>query len=240
MQNRIRELRKQNSITMRQLGQHLGLAESTISQYETGKREPDLKTLLKISEYFGVSVDYLLGEDTNSIASRIIQARWEKNLSRKQLADETGIPLSTIAQYEKGAKIPNSQHLQIIADVLGVKCTDLVDSREDLVHAGNVGTGEDNAADKETPFHVGDSFFNGNVVVDSIEEQDSGRVMVTFQVDDTGMKPDELIFLFNTIDALSKQSGMSIGGLAQLAEAAAKAAKEIANSNPTKEKPPQD
>lgn len=59
--NRIRELRKQAKITMKQLGLILGLAESTISQYETGKREPDHKTLLKISEYFHVSVDYLLG-----------------------------------------------------------------------------------------------------------------------------------------------------------------------------------
>lgn len=61
MANRIRELRKQNDMTMKQLGEKLGLGESTISQYETGKREPDIKTLLKISECFNVSVDYLLG-----------------------------------------------------------------------------------------------------------------------------------------------------------------------------------
>ena len=64
MANRIRELRKQNDMTMKQLGEKLGLGESTISQYETGKREPDIKTLLKISECFNVSVDYLMtGKD---------------------------------------------------------------------------------------------------------------------------------------------------------------------------------
>ena len=61
MQNRIRELRKQHKITMKQLGEVIGVAESTISQYETGKREPDNETLLRLGEYFGVSVDYLLG-----------------------------------------------------------------------------------------------------------------------------------------------------------------------------------
>lgn len=61
MNNRIRELRKERKLTMKQLGERLGLAESTISQYETGKREPDHKTLVKISEFFHVSVDYLLG-----------------------------------------------------------------------------------------------------------------------------------------------------------------------------------
>lgn len=39
----------------------MGVAESTISQYETGKREPDYETLLKLGEYFGVTVDCLLG-----------------------------------------------------------------------------------------------------------------------------------------------------------------------------------
>lgn len=61
MPNRIRELRKQQGITMKQLGEVVDLAESTISQYETGKRQPDNETLLKISEYFGVTVGYLLG-----------------------------------------------------------------------------------------------------------------------------------------------------------------------------------
>lgn len=61
MQNRIREIRKKHDITMKQLGQELGLGESTISQYETGKRQPDNETLLKISEYFDVTVGYLLG-----------------------------------------------------------------------------------------------------------------------------------------------------------------------------------
>lgn len=61
MNNRIRELRQQRGITMKKLGEVVGLAESTISQYETGKREPDNETLLKLSEYFEVTVGYLLG-----------------------------------------------------------------------------------------------------------------------------------------------------------------------------------
>ena len=39
----------------------VNIAPNTLSQYETGKREPDLKTLSKLADYFGVSVDYLLG-----------------------------------------------------------------------------------------------------------------------------------------------------------------------------------
>jgi len=61
MKNRIREIRKERGLTMKELGVVVGLAESTISQYETGKRQPDNETLLRLAEYFGVTVDYLLG-----------------------------------------------------------------------------------------------------------------------------------------------------------------------------------
>lgn len=61
MGNRIRELRKERKLTMKQLGDALGLAESTISQYENEKRSPDVKTWAKMSEFFHVSTDYLLG-----------------------------------------------------------------------------------------------------------------------------------------------------------------------------------
>lgn len=63
MLNRIREVRKNQNITMKELGLKVGVAESTISQYETGKRQPDHETMIKISETLGVTVGYLMGAD---------------------------------------------------------------------------------------------------------------------------------------------------------------------------------
>ena len=59
----LRILRKNKGLSMKELGEIIGVAESTISQYETGKREPDFETLLKLGEFFNVSVDYLLRGD---------------------------------------------------------------------------------------------------------------------------------------------------------------------------------
>lgn len=61
---RLKKLRKENKITMRELGGVLGLSETAIYYYETGKREPDQATLKKLADYFNVSVDYLLGRET--------------------------------------------------------------------------------------------------------------------------------------------------------------------------------
>ena len=60
---RLRLLRKNNDLTMKELGAIVGVSESTISLYETGKREPDYEMLNKFADYFGVTVDYILGRD---------------------------------------------------------------------------------------------------------------------------------------------------------------------------------
>lgn len=48
-------------MTQRQLADVINLSPSTIGMYESGRRDPDSATLRKLAEYFGVSVDYLLG-----------------------------------------------------------------------------------------------------------------------------------------------------------------------------------
>ena len=65
--NRIRLLRKGRGWTMKELGRMIGVAESTISQYETEKRSPDNETLLKLGELFDCSVDYILGREERRV-----------------------------------------------------------------------------------------------------------------------------------------------------------------------------
>ena len=61
--NKMRELRKQAGLTMKELGKIVGVSESTISLYERGQHEPDLVTLSRIAKCLNTSVDYLLGRD---------------------------------------------------------------------------------------------------------------------------------------------------------------------------------
>lgn len=63
--DRLKMLRQKMNLTQKQLGKKLGLSNKTISNYENGDRQPDNETLLKLAEFFGVSVNYLLGETDN-------------------------------------------------------------------------------------------------------------------------------------------------------------------------------
>ena len=58
---RLTQLRESRELTKKQLAQILHVSDSCVSQYENGSSMPGYDTLLSISQYFGVSVDYLLG-----------------------------------------------------------------------------------------------------------------------------------------------------------------------------------
>ena len=58
---RLRRLRTERMLTQAELGEELGLSESTVSLYEKGEREPSFTTLCRLADFFGVTTDYLLG-----------------------------------------------------------------------------------------------------------------------------------------------------------------------------------
>ena len=62
---RLKELRTQKNISQVKLAMDLNMNQNSISRYETGEREADYETLIAFADYFGVSVDYLLGRTDN-------------------------------------------------------------------------------------------------------------------------------------------------------------------------------
>ena len=62
---RLKELRKKKNISQLRLATELNTTQNTISRYETGEREPGIDELIKIADYFNVSVDYLIGRTEN-------------------------------------------------------------------------------------------------------------------------------------------------------------------------------
>lgn len=59
---RLRNLRENRRMKQEDLGKMVGLSASTIGMYEQQRRQPDNDMLLKLSEIFDVSIDYLLGK----------------------------------------------------------------------------------------------------------------------------------------------------------------------------------
>ena len=67
---RLQELRKKKGITQLRLATELNTTQNTISRYETGEHEPGIAELIKLADYFNVSVDYLIGRTENPKINR--------------------------------------------------------------------------------------------------------------------------------------------------------------------------
>jgi len=59
---RLEKLRHEKDLTHQQMGDMLGITRQAYGNYELAKREPDIKTLKILADFFNVSLDYLLGK----------------------------------------------------------------------------------------------------------------------------------------------------------------------------------
>lgn len=66
--NRLKEIRESKGMTQTQLGEVIGAKKSAVSLWESGKRQIDNNTLKSLADFFGVSVDYILGRDQEELA----------------------------------------------------------------------------------------------------------------------------------------------------------------------------
>lgn len=62
MYNRIRDLREDKDLTQSQVAQMLGMSQTGYSKYETGENDIPTYVLIKLSDFYGVSIDYILNQ----------------------------------------------------------------------------------------------------------------------------------------------------------------------------------
>lgn len=66
MYQRIRDLREDNDLKQRELADFLNCSQQVYSNYELGQRDIPTDVLIKLADFYHVSIDYLLGQTKNS------------------------------------------------------------------------------------------------------------------------------------------------------------------------------
>ncbi len=80
--NRIRDLREDKDLRQIDVAKATGIDQKTLSNYETGKTNPDSYALIKLADYFGVTIDYLVGRTDNNIFNRNDAKQVLENIQR--------------------------------------------------------------------------------------------------------------------------------------------------------------
>lgn len=79
---KLKELREKKGLLQKDVANYLKIARNTYSQYEIGAREPDIITLISLADYFGVSIDYLVGRTDNpNITNDVIVESADGNIT---------------------------------------------------------------------------------------------------------------------------------------------------------------
>ena len=111
--NNIKFLRKKKGLTQAQLCKVLNIAQPTLSGYETGNYEPDQDTLGRIADYFGVTVDFILGRENHTTIDTTPRAIQIKDLAIKdevELNDFYPVPL--LGSVVAGVPIESQEDLE--------------------------------------------------------------------------------------------------------------------------------
>jgi len=65
MYQRIRDLREDRDLKQRQLAEYLNCSQQVYSNYELGQRDIPTDVLIRLADFYHVSIDYLLGQTPN-------------------------------------------------------------------------------------------------------------------------------------------------------------------------------
>ena len=109
---RLAELRNKYGLSKKDVAQGLSVEQSTYGKYELGKRQPSLEMLEKISNYFNVSTDYLLGKTDEPVPMNE-----KKPPANEQAGKAIYDKLVEIGFIKNGEDI-TGEHLRVLVDVL--------------------------------------------------------------------------------------------------------------------------
>ena len=133
MVKNLRKLREELGLTQQRLAELTGISKSRIYSYESLDREPDIAGLITLADFFSVSIDYLVGKETDFYAQkngtaldmdkfgeRVRCFRVQREMTVEELAEKSGIKAIYLSLIECGEKKPSCETLIQLLNALEV------------------------------------------------------------------------------------------------------------------------
>ncbi|WP_061587169.1 helix-turn-helix domain-containing protein [Streptococcus oralis] len=138
MSNRLKKLRREKELTQADLAKVLNTNQSQYGKYENGKTNLSLENAQILSEYFGVTLSYLLGldDDSGTDGSKNMTPFQtlvrDRGISLKEISEATGIAYPTLSGYNQGIRTPKKKNAKILAEYFGVSIPYLLGYEENF------------------------------------------------------------------------------------------------------------
>lgn len=125
----LKKFRAEYEMSQSEMAKYLGITRQAYNNYETGKRKPNYKVLVKIAGYFSISVESLVGNqpadleptETTSVFGHILQQlRENQDMTQTDLAKKLGLSKANVSKYESGIVEPNINTLLLLSNLFCV------------------------------------------------------------------------------------------------------------------------
>ena len=179
----LRDLRRRRGWSQVELAKEAGVTDETISNIERGEHEPRPTTLRKVATALGVAVEDLFPDQAapkGTALTQLTAARLRHGMTRRQLAQRTGIPGRVIAEYESGVRLADEATTNLLASALGAFRGELFLAPEVIEAFLN------DLARTPTNFRPGDPFYEEHKdPKNPAEEAHRRRLRVRIEANDT-------------------------------------------------------
>ena len=125
------KLLKEHNVTPYQVYKATGVAQSSLSDWKNGKSKPKYEKMKKIADYFGVTIEYLLGNETPAevppnFPARLRYLREQKGETQEQLAENMDVSQNYLACIECGRQNMSLAKVLELSQALGINIENLL------------------------------------------------------------------------------------------------------------------
>ena len=104
MREKLKKLRQDNNKTQKEMASILNISRSTYNNYEQGVAQPDIKTIIKLADYFKTTTDNILGHEVPYLLDKSIMSEKQKQVLEIALK-LNDIQCQRILDFATGMKI---------------------------------------------------------------------------------------------------------------------------------------
>lgn len=116
---RLKELRVEKELTQEKLGEIFNVRKGTVSNWENGNRFPDENTIIKLADFFNVSIDYLLGRTDKRQPHHLTKEDIIKLAPEYAwLFEEEGLEYVELVEELRGKEIPPEVIKELVETIL--------------------------------------------------------------------------------------------------------------------------
>lgn len=139
--DKIKQLRRQHHLSQEDFASKIGVSQTTVTAWETGKAEPASSIIVKIANYFNISTDFILEVNDSKppfvLGTNIKQLRRSHNLNQSDLGKILNVSQQAVTAWETNRSIPGADTLLFIADYFKVSADELL-GRNTNYHTNNL------------------------------------------------------------------------------------------------------